>query len=377
MNNSGKLYTGKDESLLPARFIYDPARNNPEHKYLDSERTYQGVPTVERTPGGLLYYAFYSGGVGEGAGNFILLYRSRERGGTDCEPLLAIEPPTPSCRVFDPCLWIDPKGRLWLFYSQNYTHIDGRGGVWAVVLDDPDGEGLFSSARRIANGVMMNKPTVLRDGGWLLPAAIWHKFLSPYNSLPEENYSNIYRSDDMGESFRLFGHSDFEKRMIDEHMTVELMDGRVMMYIRSEGGIGRAFSDDGGKTFYDNGEIRHTGPNSRFCLRRLRSGRLILVYHANTRSRENLTAFLSEDDGESFIGGLLLDERFDASYPDLTEDEEGNIYVVHDYRRTEDKEIYLSIFREEDVLAGSPVSEGSRIRLLLNRATGVARKAEY
>jgi len=371
------IFTGKDEALLPARIVYNPFDNNTEGKYLDSERVYQGVPTVEMTEGGRLYYAFYTGGVGEERGNYILLYVSRAFNSE--APILAIEPPTPDCRVFDPCLWVDPQGRLWLFYAQSYavgTHIDGRYGVWAAVCEKPDEAAVFSAPRRLANGIMMNKPTVLKNGDWLMCAAIWHAFSSHYNSLPEEEFSNVYRSRDCGRSFELIGHSDFEKRMIDEHMIVELEGGRLMMYIRSTGGIGRAFSEDGGVSWSDNGELAHRGPNSRFCLRRLKSGNIILVYHPEGGGRSNLTVWLSTDEGESFKGGILVDGRCEVSYPDITEDGDGNIYVIYDYNRTAEKEICLAVITEADILAGKPISPAARLGILLNKATGVNPAAE-
>ena len=369
-----KIFQGKDEALLQGKIIYDPLDNNHEHKYADDERVYQGIPTVERTGSGNVFYAFYSGGAGEERGNFILLYKNNAPGKFDFHPIMVIEPPTPDCRVFDPCLWLDPSGRLWLFYAQSYavgTHIDGRFGVWAVVCDSPDVSLDFSEPRRLANGIMMNKPTVTKDGNWLLPCAIWHAFPSHYNSLPEENYSNVYRSTDNGESFELIGRSATKKRMIDEHMIVERHDGSLMMFIRSTGGIGVSYSYDGGVTWDDQTELARRGPNTRFAFRRLKSGRIILVYHPEGCGRSDLTAWLSDDDGVSFAGGLLLDDRFETSYPDLTEDDDGNIYIAYDFNRTKEKEMYLAKITEEDILAGKLVNPSSRLRVLVNKATGI------
>jgi len=376
-----KIFQGKDESLMPGYAVYDPLNNNPEKKYADEERMYQGIPTIERSKNGSFFYAFYSGAAGEEKGNFILLFKSDADGSFDFRPVMAIEPPTPDCRVFDPCLWFDPDGRLWLFYSQSYgvgTHIDGRLGVWAMRCEDPGQSLVFSEPRRIANGVMMNKPTVTRDGSWLLPCAIWHAFPSHYNSLPEENFSNVYRSADKGGSFELIGRSATEKRMIDEHMIVERRDGSLMMFIRSTGGIGVSYSYDGGVTWDDRTELARRGPNTRFVFRRLKSGRIILVYHPEGCGRSDLTAWLSEDDGVSFVGGLLLDDRYETSYPDLTEDDEGNIYIAYDYNRTTDKEMNIAKITEEDILAGTLVSKGSKLRILVNKATGLnPRTDEY
>ena len=48
--------------------------------------------------------------------------------------------------------------------------------------------------------------------------------------------------------------------------------------------------------------------NSRFFIRRLESGNLLLVRHnpPDRKTRSHLTAYLSEDDGKSWIGGMML-----------------------------------------------------------------------
>src|SRR5678816_4100427 len=79
---------------------------------------------------------------------------------------------------------------------------------------------------------------------------------------------------------------------------------------------------------------------SRFFVRRLRSGNLVLIkhnppldvawlarasiYNANQK-RSHLTAYLSPDDGKTWRGGLLLDDRQWVSYPDGDQAPDGRI----------------------------------------------------
>jgi len=372
-------------ALIPAKFVYDPYAHNEEHIFADNERVFQGIPGIEVTSNGTVYYTFYTGTDGEHPGNFVLVYRTTidKLGSLEQKPYLAVVPTTPDVRCFDEVLWIDPQGRLWLFWAQSWgnekTHIDGRFGTWAAVCDDPDeDEPKFSEPRRIANGIMMNKPCVTKDGDWLLPCAIWKRFRSSLNSLPEEMYSNVYLSEDSGESFRLIGRADYAKRTCDEPMIVEGRDGRLMMFIRGDKwGIGLAYSDDGGRTWYGEHDYILGGPDSRFFIRRLKSGNLLMVNHHDYKgTRCNLKAMISTDEGESWQGFLVIDERKGAAYPDGVQADDGKIYIAHDYNRTEDKELYLSVFTEEDVLAGKLVSPDSRLRILVNKATGTAEKKE-
>ena len=53
------------------------------------------------------------------------------------------------------------------------------------------------------------------------------------------------------------------------------------MLIRAKNGIGEAVSYDRGKTFTGERDSGLGGPNSRFFVRRLNSGRLLLVNHVN------------------------------------------------------------------------------------------------
>jgi tRNA G37 N-methylase TrmD len=60
---------------------------------------------------------------------------------------------------------------------------------FAIMTEDATGaDPVWSQPRRISPGVMLNKPTVLRSGAWLLPTCIWRDALS----------SRILRSGDHG-----------------------------------------------------------------------------------------------------------------------------------------------------------------------------------
>jgi len=100
---------------------------------------------------------------------------------------------------------------------------------------------------------------------------------------------------------------------------------------------------------------------------------LLLVKHGPIEKaigRSHLTAFLSKDDGRTWSGGLLLDERSGVSYPDGVQAEDGTIRIIYDYSRREAKEILMARFTEEDVLQGKLVSDKSALGMLVNKASG-------
>lgn len=351
----------RDLALVPAVI-----NTRPGSAYEFRNRLWQGIPGLERTRQGRLWVTWYSGGSGEGPDNYVLAITSDDDGQSWTTPRLVVDLPG-KVRAYDPCFWIDPLERLWLFWAQSYEFFDGRVGVWAIRCDDPDAEEpRWSSPQRIANGVMMNKPTVLSNGAWMAPTAVWDYSEPLLPEMARERFSNLTCSLDRGETWTRIGGADVPHRQFDEHMVVERRDGSLWMLVRTAYGIGESFSTDGGRTWSPGRDSGLGGPGSRFFIRRLRSGRLLMVNHHNFTKRNNLTAMLSDDDGVTWYGHLLLDERDQVSYPDGVETEDGQIYIIYDRDRYGDREILFAVFTEEDVAQGKMSSPGSRLKQVIS-----------
>ncbi|MDY0166526.1 MAG: sialidase family protein [Thermoguttaceae bacterium] len=381
-----------DLALLPPEIITEP---EPDH--VKGSRGAQGVPAIERTAKGRLWASWYAGksqrGV-ESSSSYVVLATSGDDGATWTETLVLQAPRF--CHTYDPCLWINPAGRLWFFWAQSAGVQDGRMGVWALVADDADSRNPeWSPPRRIANGVMLNKPTVLGNGDWLLPIGLWRdntnvpnvsfdpEQLAPYtldmliHDLGEERGSNVFRSTDQGKTFERIGQVRVPGTRVDEHMIVERGDGSLWMLLRNTGGIAQSVSTDGGRTWSE-GTMFMTGgkvASKRFFIRRLRSGALLMVRNdAPTSARSHMTAFLSDDDGATWTDGLLLDER-ESSYPDGVQAPDGTIYIIYDHQRytlnrAGDEgvgSVVMATFAEDDVRAGRPVTEKVRLRVVVTQ----------
>ena len=269
-------------------------------------------------------------------------------------------------------------------------------GVWAIVTKNPGAvKPEWSQPRRIADGVMLNKPTVLKNGDWLLPVGLWRdntnvpnvKFdaeeLEPYtiemltHDLGDERGSNVYRSTDQGKSFQRIGQVRIPGTRVDEHMIVERGDGSLWMLLRNTGGIAQSVSTDGGRTWSD-GSLYLQGrtfANKRFFIRRLNSGALLMLRNNSPDGkRSHMTAFVSDDDGATWSSGFLLDER-ESSYPDGVQAEDGTLYIIYDHQRytlnRNGKEgvgsVQLAVFREDDLREGKPVSDGARLKVDVTR----------
>jgi hypothetical protein len=211
----------------------------------------------------------------------------------------------------------------------------------------------------------------------------------------------VYRSTDQGKSFDRIGQVRIPGTRVDEHMIVERGDGSLWMLLRNTGGIAQSVSTDGGRTWSD-GSLYLQGRmfrNKRFFIRRLKSGALLMVRtpgvfvlsvlrHFRHRSalsasrsinlwlrnnspdgkRSHMTAFVSDDDGATWKGGLLLDER-ESSYPDGIQAEDGTLFIIYDHQRyTLNRagkrgvgSVQIAVCSEEDVRAGKPVTDKVRL----------------
>ena len=161
---------------------------------------------------------------------------------------------------------------------------------------------------------------------------------------------------------------------INEIGRVQRKDGSLWMLIRTSYGIGESVSNDRGETWSDfvPSSIQH--PSARFFVRRLSSGNLLLVKHGQINERigrSHLTAFLSEDDGFTWEGGLLLDERSGVSYPDGQQYSDGVIHIIYDYSRTSAREILIANFTEDDVIKGDAASESVSLQMIVSKYSDV------
>ena len=356
---------------MPTPDYLAPAELNtsPGPAYADDARPFQGVPSVERAANGRLWAVWYGGGITENRDNYLMAVTSDDDGHSWSPLSWVIDPDGPGpLRTFDAALWHDPAGRMWLFYSQSFeTDIANRCCVWASVTDNSgDADPAWSTPRPIGDGVSMNRPTLLADGTWLLPAAHWM----------HEPSATVIASTDGGETFALIGGATVpnpEHRSADEHMIVERADGSLWMLVRTGYGIGESVSTDSGRTWttVEESAIKHT--TSRFHVSRLQSGALLLVKHGRIDERgerRDLTAYVSDDDGATWAGGLTIDERLGVSYPDAVQAPDGTVYLIYDFDRHAEKEILLARFTEDDVRTGAFASGNATQSLLVNKAFG-------
>ena len=212
----------------------------------------------------------------------------------------------------------------------------------------------------------MNKPTVLSSGEWIMPVTHAAEPIHDWFAGPKQ-LQGVGISTDKGKTWKLHGALKAPEWAL-ECMVTELKDGRLWMLIRAGGGfLWESHSADKGVTWDEPKASTIANPGSRFFIRRLSSGNLLLVNHYMFTGRSHLTARLSTDDGNTWNEGLLLDERSGVSYPDGVQDKDGLIWITYDRDRGVAGEILLAKFKEKDVLAGKNVSGVVSLKQVVNK----------
>ena len=332
-----------------------------------TNRAHMGIPSLAVSSGGRLWATWYAGVTpGEDHNNYVVLSTSGDSGKTWKE-VLTVDPDAEGPRrTFDPELWISPDGKLRWFWADRVGGDPTTDGLWMMTLSDPDSEtSPWAPPVCVAHGVMMCKPIVLSSGEWALPVCTWFT----------DQSSKMVISTDQGKTWSIRGGADLPKkdRTFDEHMFVERKDGSIWVLSRTKYGIGESVSLDRGATWLELKPSAMAHPSARFFIRRLTSGNLLLVKHgpiAERTGRSHLTAYVSTDDGKTWGGGLLLDERNGVSYPDGQQTADGLIRIIYDFDRTGVRNILIASFREEDAAAGKPVSGAVRLRQLVSAGSG-------
>ena len=363
LNGDARRLDRDQKSVSVSNTLGAPEIRRPGGAYGEDCRGYAAGPSIAVAPNGRLWATWHAGRTaGEDKNGYIVLATSEDDGRSWTDVAVADPDGEGPRAMSDPQVWVDPDGHLrWSFTERmrkgegtaNYADVKGRTCLLgqATIANANVVPKTLPQSRCLGRGVMMGKPSVLSDGTWLLPVARWH----------EEHSSGAMVSNDRGETWTWRGGATLapEERDYDEHSIVERRDGTLHCFSRCARNVFHAVSPDRGRTWTESPEPRILQPSARFLVRRLASGNWLMVKHGGLHERigrSHLTAFISEDEGRSWKGGLLLDARKNVSYPDADQRSDGLVYVVYDYERTSAKEVSFATFTEADVLAGRNVS---------------------
>jgi len=362
---------------------------SPDAKFSEENRAWQGCPSVAITKKGRLFSAWLTGGEFEPCiCNYNVLVKSDDNGKSWSAPILTVGADEENrLRKIDIELWTDKDNSLWAMWIVSpYTEKSTPATIKTpfeydyqrefpytevMVCRNPDDEQLiWEKPRKLCDGFMRNKPINTLSGKIIAPAY-------DYNG---EQYKLRY-SENNGESFHTVtveGKPDVN--MFDEIAVCERRAGELRFLARTKRGY-YVYSDsfDDGNTWSDAKEYEKA-PCSRCYYGRLKSGMIAYVRNLSDAKRCGMKICLSEDGGDTFPYEMVLDDRENASYPDLAEDENGNLYIVYDRERDNriklNRETWLSEAAKEilicrisvDDVKSNTLSEGSFLQKVISKA---------
>ncbi len=352
------------------------------------------APGIAECPNGDLLVSWYRGS-GERSADDVAVYGARLRKGSAKWSeafLLADTPGFPDCNT---ALFVDPKGRLWLFWplvlanswescltnyrvSSDYQRDGPPKWEWQGIIPlkplDFEAEVLkgFAEWKKLVAGVPLKKeigegavrkkaadklasrlgwqprckPTVLKSGRWLLPL-----------------YSDTYSagimaiSDDEGKTWTasrpLAGFGSIQPSVLQRN------DGSLVAYMRENGPLRKvrvAESKDDGLTWGPVGVTGLPNPGSGLDAVRLANGHWLIVSNDTTRGRASLAVSVSDDEGQTWKWTRHLEKHETGSYhyPAVIQAKDGNIHVVYSYFVQGGQSIKHTRFTEAWVRDGDP-----------------------
>ena len=127
--------------------------------YNRAKRTCTGVPSIAVSRGGRLWATWFSGTtpgeIIERCPNAYVVVSTSGDGGKTWKEVLAIDPDGPGpLKAYDPHPWIDPDGKLWVFFTLPYPL---NKHVWAITAEDGNqASPAWSQPRPVFEGVLLN-----------------------------------------------------------------------------------------------------------------------------------------------------------------------------------------------------------------------------
>lgn len=357
---------------------------SPDGSYAVSALDYTQITSMATTAKGRLWTSLLCGG--DDAEGFLSLAYSDSKGASWKEPHLVLDARSEKHAVRNGVLWLSPKGEMWLFYTVFDGYFDGRGSMWAVVCAEPDAkEPKWGEPRYLGVGVATAQPVVNRAGEWVLPVALWSREVIGYDRYPfiankwnkpryASPYVDKYKELDSKRGAGTLISKDGGLSWADNHGKVtprEVVKHRYnnpALFVDKAGGLRMvvrssattwsfsSHSEDGVK--WSECQKFVGAPDQNFALMRLVDGRLLMVRNGRFDQYlhwrpEGLYGYLSDDDGETWYGGLRVDTRIGAVNPAVAQAKDGTIYIAYQYDPEGKSEVALVTTSVEEIDAAT------------------------
>ena len=320
---------------------------------------YKGLPpdctccdqALRILPSGDWVVVFMTGGATEPElANHIVLCRSTDRGLTWSDPEVVLRYEDRACLLSEVVVH-GAEMTVFVFTHRGFFE-DWR--VWTIA--STDGGRAWSDPtvfEPLSRRTFVRTLTVSSWGEWLLPYQTYDTVPDPSVSplrdgSHKQAYNGVLISGDWGASWEASNRVGPTAGWAENNV-VERGDGTLVMLIRADGTghLVRSESADRGRTWTQPVATGIPNPGSKFLLRRLADGRIVLVHnpnpvtrHPNSKRQANcarnpLALWVSDSDMETWgCRRVLTDFPGMLAYPDgVVDEEEGYVHFAFDYNR--------------------------------------------
>ena len=254
-------------------------------------------------------------------------------------------------------LWLGTDGGLRLFYTETDGYFDGKGVLKQLTCSNPSAKSpVWEAPVKLGMGVCTGRPVEAANGNWVMPAALWGRSLigreadyygndrrrednDAYRELDYMRGPITYTSADKGNSWRMSsGQVLVPEQVYARHNDPQIFvcaDGSLKMILRSSGTAWTysSVSKSNGRLWTPDAKRFTQAPDRKTAFMKLPSGKLLMVKNGRMDSYryvlgEGLYAYLSDDDGDTWYGGLCIDTATDADQPSVCSASNGKITVA-------------------------------------------------
>lgn len=288
--------------------------------------------TITALDNGDILCAWYAG-TAEKADDVAVLMSRLNHGETTWTPYEVVAD-TPDYSEGNPVLFQAPDGVVWLWYLTIVEKEFGWSGCYIKLKKSYDNGYSWTDTeifRDLIGYNTRNHPTILQNGDWLLPL---YDELYGYHSV-------YYISPDQGDTWEkdiMIGQPNSLQPTV-----FQKKKGTLISYMRNPDAdyLITARSEDNGRHWTDVKDSQFNNPNSSAEVIKLDTGNVAMVLN-NTmggefggRGRSQLSVVYSTDDGESWpVEIMLQDDPLNSfSYPSITQDKYGDIYISYTFSR--------------------------------------------